>query len=137
MIAAGISQSSLSRRGSVAIMLLALLVEPAFAFGETAVTNAEIGRLMTSLRSSSCEFNRNGSWHASRDAHDHILKKLNYVRGRTTIPNAEYFIREVATRSSFSDKPYLVRCRGTPVRECHGWLMDELSRTRASASPPS
>lgn len=117
--------------GIAMFLLLAVSAERAFASGETTTTNAEIAHLMKFLRSSGCDFNRNGSWYVPAEAHDHILKKLDYLRGRATIPSAEYFIRDAASRSSMSGKLYQVRCPGTPVQECRTWLSDELKLLRS------
>ena len=60
------------------------------------------------------------------------LRKLDYIRARTTIPNAEYFIQEAATKSSMSGDIYQVRCPGSAVNECQRWLMNELQRLRTT-----
>ena len=113
---------------------LLLSAIPTLAAEESATTRAEITYLMKYLRTCGCEFNRNGSWHPAVVAHDHILNKLNYIRGRGAIPNAEYFIDEAATRSSLSGEAYRIRCPGKPVLESRQWLLDELKRARQSGS---
>lgn len=110
---------------------MAILTQSALAQGEAATTRSEIDHLMTFIQSSGCEFNRNGTWYPSSAAHEHILKKLNYIRDRTTIPSAEYFIQEAASRSSMGDRMmYQIRCNNSPVQECRGWLMGELNKSR-------
>ena len=113
---------------AAAWLLLSAVV--ATAAEESSATRAEITHLMKYLRTCGCEFNRNGSWHPALVAHDHILNKLNYLRGRGEIPNAEYFIEEAATRSSMSGEAYQIRCPGKPVLESRQWLLDELKRVR-------
>ena len=115
---------------------LLLAPVPGLAVEESATTRAEITHLMKYLRTCGCEFNRNGSWHPATAAHDHILNKLNYIRGRGTIPNAEFFIEEAATRSSMSGEAYQIRCPGKPVLESRQWLLDELKRLRQSSGKP-
>ena len=118
-------------RSTLAVALWALpLAGPAWADGEAPATNAEIAHLMQFIRSSGCEFQRNGSWYAPADAHDHIARKLNHMRDRSTIPSAEAFIQEAATRSSISGESYQVRCPGAPLQECRDWLRAELGRAR-------
>lgn len=119
------------RRRGMAVALCAMpLAGPAWGHGEAPATSLEISHLMQFIRSSGCEFQRNGSWHAPADAHDHIARKLNQMRDLATIPNAEAFIQEAATRSSMSGQPYQVRCQGAPVQACHDWLRTELARVR-------
>ena len=119
------------RRHSMAVALCALpLAGAAWANGEASATNAEIAHLLQFIRSSGCEFQRNGNWYAPDDAHDHIDRKLNHLRDRSTIPSADAFIQEAATRSSSSGQPYQVRCPGAPLQECRDWLRTELGRAR-------
>lgn len=124
-------------RGLGAAMLAVLLGSPAVAAEESATTTAEIAHLLNFIRTSNCEFLRNGSWHASKDAHDHIKKKLDYIRYRDTIRDAEHFIELAATRSSMSGEAYQVRCPGAPLKVCSGWLLDELARFRKSSTRSS
>ncbi len=112
------------------LLMLAAFAGAVRAEGESALTNFEIAHLMRFIRASSCDFYRNGSWYPSTEAHDHIQRKLDYIRARSTIPNAEYFIQEAATKSSMSGDVYQVRCPGTAVNECKGWLLNELQRLR-------
>ena len=120
-----------------AAMMSGLLVSPALAADESSATMAEIAHLLNFIRTSNCEFLRNGSWHAPQDAHDHIKKKLDYIRYRDTIRDAEHFIELAATRSSMSGEAYQVRCPGAPLKVCSGWLLDELVRFRKSATRSS
>lgn len=123
--------------GLGAAMLSALLTSPALAAEEAATTMAEITHLLNFIRTSNCEFLRNGSWHAAQDAHDHIKKKLDYIRYRDTIRDAEHFIELAATRSSMSGEAYQVRCPGAPLKVCAGWLLEELARFRKSPTRSS
>ena len=115
--------------------VMAIIAQGASAHGEAATTAGEIDHLMAFVQSSGCEFNRNGTWYPASAAHDHILKKLNYIRDRTTIPSAEYFIQEAASRSSMGDRMmYQIRCNNSPVQECRGWLLGELNKSRIRAA---
>ena len=122
------------RWGSMGLALLVVLVQPVLADGTSIATNAEIAHLMQFVRTSNCQFYRNGSWYSSQDAHDHLLKKVKYLREETAIPNAEYVVQEIATRSSMSGELYQIRCQDTLIVECRRWLTDELKRFRASVS---
>ena len=70
---------------------------------------AEIDAVLSRLQSSGCQFDRNGSWYSSSEAKDHILRKLDYLEGKTTIQSTEQFIALAATKSSSSGKPLVSR----------------------------
>jgi len=116
------------------VLSLAWLPKAALASGESAATNAEIIHLMGFIRASKCEFLRNGSWHASDRAYDHIQRKLDYIRDRDLIRDGEQFIEQAASRSSLTGEAYQVRCPGAPMQECRRWLLDELHRFRKSTA---
>lgn len=120
--------------GVVAMLVVALQGGAALAADESPTTTAEIANLMTYIRTSNCEFLRNGAWHSSEAAHDHIAKKLQYIRYRDTLRDAEQFIEMAATRSSMTGEIYQVRCPGVPLQDCSRWLLDELGRYRKSAA---
>src|SRR5262252_281918 len=67
---------------------------------------AEIDALLSRLETSGCQFYRNGSWYSGQEAKNHLLRKLEYIEGRTTIESTEQFIELAASKSSFSGKPY-------------------------------
>ncbi len=91
---------------------------------------AEIDHLLGYIASSKCRFNRNGSWHAMEEARAHIGMKYDYLRDRGKVPDAETFIEDAASRSSFSGKNYLVECPGQPAIPSASWLRSELERFR-------
>jgi Family of unknown function (DUF5329) len=93
----------------------------------------EIEHLMSFLAGSSCEFYRNGSWHAPARAVEHLRGKYEYLAGRGLVSTAESFIERAATESSMSGKPYLVRCGDAESVESAKWFSEELSRYRAKA----
>ena len=79
----------------------------AFPDGE----QARIDRLLAAVSASAdLVFIRNGSEHTAREAADHLRLKLR--RAGSRIATAEEFIDLLATRSSFSGKPYLIRRPG-------------------------
>ena len=91
---------------------------------------AEIDHLLDYISHSNCRFNRNGSWHGMEEARAHIGMKYNYLRDRDKVPNAEAFIDDAASKSSFSGKNYLVECPGQPATPSGDWLRAELERFR-------
>jgi hypothetical protein len=95
-----------------------------------ATARAEIDALFARLADSGCEFERNGSWHDAERAQKHLRRKYDYLLDRDLVPDAEAFIARAATESSWSGKPYRVRCgRAAPVAS-REWFLEELKRIR-------
>ncbi len=102
------------------------------AEGMSDAARQEISHLFVYLKSSGCQFNRNGSWFGAQDAADHLNDKYQYLLGKNRISSAEDFIAEAASRSSMSGQPYLVKCgNATPV-ESANWFLAELENYRKS-----
>lgn len=92
----------------------------------------EIEHLFTFLETSGCQFNRNGSWHSAAEAAAHIRKKYTYLLKKKMLTDAESFIEKAASESSFSGKPYLVKCEGKSDTTSAAWFKYELDRYRAA-----
>ncbi|MFN3789725.1 DUF5329 family protein [Massilia sp.] len=122
-----------------AASVLAVLSLGAAAAPTPPAVRAEIDALMAKMSASNCQFERNGSWHSAPEARQHLLRKLQYIeKRRETLASAEQFIGVAASKSSFSGKPYRVKCgsgESVPSRE---WLIRELKALRAAGrtSPP-
>lgn len=100
-------------------------------------TQTEIDALMAKLESSGCEVNRNGTWHASSDAKPHLLRKLQYFEEKGTVQTTEQFIELVASRSSTTGQPYLVKCgNGAPVQSGE-WFSSQLKTMRSDGRAAS
>ena len=94
-------------------------------------TKSEINTLLQTLQTSGCQFNRNGSWHDSKAARDHLQDKYDYLQRRKLVPDTRAFIERAASESSFTHRAYQVRCgNGQPVSSAQ-WLNAELARYRA------
>jgi hypothetical protein len=124
--------------------MLFLLLTCSFAAGGAAAPLAsaartEIDALMSRLEVSSCEFNRNGTWHTAAEAKSHLLRKLKYLEDRGTVQSTEQFIDLAASGSSLSGQPYLVRCGNDAAIRSGTWLRSQLqdirSYGRASGAP--
>ena len=98
---------------------------------------AEVDALLSALEKSGCEFNRNGSWHAAKEARTHLLRKLEYLEGKNAVQSTEQFIELAASASSSSGKPYLVRCGKAAPVESRAWLSAQLAALRAPAGVPA
>jgi hypothetical protein len=94
----------------------------------------EITHLLDFVGQSGCQFNRNGSWHDSKAARDHLQDKYDYLQRRNLAPDAKAFIERAATESSFSHTAYQVRCGKGPTITSAQWLNAELARYRAASA---
>ena len=79
------------------------------------VTSAKAGRLLSELATaftfimtSDCVFIRNGKEHGPAAAKDHL--NLKRRRGKRYFSSADEFIENLASSSSWSGKPYHIRC---------------------------
>jgi hypothetical protein len=94
----------------------------------------EISHLLQYLEASKCAFYRNGTWHTSLEARTHLEEKYRILRGMSGAGSAEDFLARAATASSFSGKPYQVRCDGKEPVASAKWLEAELLRYRATGA---
>ena len=103
---------------------------PAWA-QQDAPARQEIAHLLDFVAQSGCQFSRNGSWHDSKAARDHLQDKYDYLQRRKLVPDTRAFIERAASESSFTHRAYQVRCgNGQPLTSAQ-WLNAELERYRA------
>ena len=108
-----------------------LLFTSAYVAAEPpASTTLEIDYLFTQLKTSGCEFNRNGTWYSAAEATAHLNKKYDYLKKKNSIASTEDFIENAASKSSISGEPYFVKCKDTPRVESAKWFKDALTRFR-------
>ncbi|MDR0441005.1 MAG: DUF5329 domain-containing protein [Candidatus Accumulibacter sp.] len=107
---------------------------PAIAAPTPASVRSEIDALLSSLQSSGCQFNRNGSWFSGSEARDHLLRKLEYIERRDGVQSTEQFVELAASRSSLSDRDYQVRCDGQAPEASQIWLIRRLAIIREAAN---
>ena len=111
------------------LVLMILLTGPiAAALADTAA-DTEIRALIQAVAESGCEFNRNGSLHSAEAAAEHL--ELKYSRGKRYANSAEAFIDRLASKSSWSGKPYQMICDGE-VQPAGDWLTSTLATIRSS-----
>lgn len=105
----------------------------------SAQAERETEQLIQALGSSSCQFERNGSWYEPGEAQAHLRKKLAYLRKRDLADTAELFIERAGSESSLSGKPYRVRCGNAAPVASAVWLKAKLVQLRAArpATTPS
>ncbi|ALK95979.1 hypothetical protein AB595_09315 [Massilia sp. WF1] len=118
-------------RTSIALFVAGALCVGAPARAQDAQARQEIAHLLDFVAQSGCQFNRNGSWHDSKAARDHLQDKYDYLQRRHLVPDTRAFIERAASESSFSHKPYHVRCANGQEITSAQWLNAELERYRA------
>ena len=112
-----------------AVVLACSLVLSIGLLANESHVEAEINALLEVVAKSGCDFQRNGSLHASPDAAEHLA--LKYSRGRRYVETTENFIDRLATKSSWSGRSYAVICDG--VETASGpWLHAQLLELRHS-----
>jgi hypothetical protein len=114
-----------------ALLIAALLWPPAARADTPAKTQSEVNLLLGYVAGSGCEFYRNGSWYNAHKAHVHLRDKYNYLVQNNLLDTTEQFIERAASESSFSGKPYLIRCSGVPAVNSQQWLREKLVELRA------
>ena len=118
---------------SLLATILATLCCGALAGPTPATVRAEIDSLLAKITASSFQFERNRSWHDAADARAHLLRKLAYIEKRSqTIARTEQFIEYAASKSSFTGRPYRVKCGGGEPVDSQVWLTRELKALRSA-----
>ncbi len=123
--------------GAVGITLIALCFGSLVAAASPTVAQTEVEYLLGAVASSGCEFYRNGEWFDSQRASAHLRDKYNALAALGRSMTAVDFIDEVATKSSLSGRPYLMRCAGGEPVGTNQWLREVLERYRRCASSPT
>lgn len=117
-------------RGAAAALLCALACVPLAAAELPPAALREINHLLDKVGTSSCSFNRNGTWYTGPEARKHLERKLDYMISRGMVTSAEQFVADAASASSLSGKPYLMKCGNDEPKRCGDWLQVELRRMR-------
>lgn len=112
-------------------LALASAAAVSYAVPLPAPARAEVDALLARLQTSGCQFNRNGSWYSGAEARDHLQRKLEYLEKKDMVKSTEQFIDLGATSSSYSGKPYMVKCGTAAPIESKAWLTSELKAIRA------
>ncbi len=108
-------------------LALAALAPMAYAGDDDVL---KIDFLLTTVGASDCVFIRNGKEHTARDAEKHL--RMKYRRGRKWVNSVESFVGRIATKSSFSGKPYKIRCGESEAQLTADWLRAKLPEYKAS-----
>lgn len=110
--------------------------------GARPLTESEkIEKLIEAVRESGHTFIRNGQEHGSSEAADHLSMKLEKAGDR--VRTAEEFIAGIASRSSMTGKPYMLRTGDGTEYRTRDWLLSHLRELNKppvlanTAGPPS
>jgi hypothetical protein len=106
----------------------------ALAAQTPAPIRAEIDALLAKLQASGCQFSRNGAWYSGAEAKDHLLRKLEFLEGKSNISSTEQFIEVAASKSSSSGQAYSLKCGGQSPVASQVWLTQQLPAIRATTS---
>ena len=99
---------------------------------DDATMNLEIDHILDTVAASDCVFIRNGKEHGPADAKDHL--NLKRRRGKKYFSNADEFIENLASSSSWSGKPYHIRCGDHEQQLASTWFNAVLSKYRGTQS---
>lgn len=116
---------------NVIILLLAAMGVATAATVENDPMDVEIDYLLTTVAESDCVFIRNGKEYDGEDARKHLQMKRE--RGRKYYDSSEEFIERIASKSSWSGKPYRIRC-GDAEENAGDWFMSLLESYRAGSA---
>jgi hypothetical protein len=111
------------------VVVLLLISSSAIWADEQAMT-VEVGYLIESVSESGCKFVRNGKEHTASEAADHLRMKAR--KGKRYYDTTEEFIERIASKSSWSGKPYLIQCVDTPAVTAGDWFTRVLAEFRAA-----
>lgn len=112
--------------------LVALLsIAAVSAWAETPTLDVEVTYLIDEVSESGCKFVRNGKEHTASEAADHLRMKAS--RGKRYYDTAEEFIDRIASKSSWSGKPYTIQCGDAAAVAAADWFSRALAEYRGSS----
>jgi hypothetical protein len=118
-----------AHRALAVVALLSIAISSAWAEEQTVVV--EVNYLINAVSESGCNFVRNGKEHTSSEAVDHLQMKAR--RGKRYYDTADEFIDRIASKSSWSGKPYQIQCDGQPAVTAADWFTRVLTEYRSSS----
>ncbi|HJO10955.1 MAG: DUF5329 family protein [Gammaproteobacteria bacterium] len=110
------------------ILLFAFALMPAVSLADT--MDDEIDYLIGSVGRDGCTFIRNNMRYSGREAREHLRSKRE--RNAQLIGSTEEFIEKIASGSSTSGRPYLIRCRRQQQLTANEWFTALLEEHRDS-----
>ena len=110
------------------LLLLVLLASPSL---QADTVEEEIDFLINQVATSGCVFVRNSDRNDPAAAADHLSLKRR--RGKRYATSAEKFIDRLASKSSWTGKPYVIVCPETGEHTANARLHAELQSYRQAA----
>lgn len=92
------------------------------------VMDTEIDYILNAVTNSNCVFIRNGKEHGPEAAIEHL--NLKRRRGKRYFSSADEFIENLASSSSWSGKPYHIRCGEEEQQLAKDWFSAVLAEYR-------
>ncbi|MFQ3224628.1 MAG: hypothetical protein ACI8Z5_000878 [Lentimonas sp.] len=102
---------------------------------QSTATSQEIEQLIQAVEQSACTFQRNGKSYTAAEGADHLRLKLK--RGGKYADTTEHFITRLASKSSWSGKPYQIESPTGESSTMQAWLEAQLTRIRKAEQKPS
>ena len=114
------------------ISFLIILLVSANVFAGTMSEKDKINYLLDALTTEKVVFIRNGEEHSGVEARKHLQDKLGAVQG---IDTAQDFIAKIASSSSVTGEPYMVKFPNGTQIESAKWLGQKLKEIEAKQKP--
>ena len=96
-----------------------------FIYKANAEAPDEVKYLISEVESSGCTFIRNGTEHSSKKAAEHLT--LKYKNAAKYAKTGRDFIKNLASKSSWTGKKYKISCPGKDVVDAKEWLSKKLN----------
>ena len=109
----------MNKRAGLAAALAAMSMQASAAIKE------DVEYLIDQIKRSDCTFVRNGTAYDNTQAAKHLQNKWEYAEDK--VESIEVFINEVASKSWFTGRSYLVMC-GDESQTSKQWLTERLAR---------
>lgn len=114
------------------IIVLFVLLATSISFSLPPEEQSKIDYLLKQIEKSEAIFIRNGKEHPSEAAVKHLKMKLDSAKNSWFAPDeskwtAIMFIEKIASKSSMSGKPYLIKVKDKKVK-AKDWLMNKLKQ---------
>ena len=110
------------------MLLLCLALAPGAHADEQ--MEQEIDHLLDAVAQSQCVFIRNGKEHGPQAAKDHLSLKRR--RGKRYYSSADEFVERLASSSSWTGKPYFIRCGAAGEQLASEWFGRILAEYRGA-----
>ena len=129
-----LSSATIRRMVAMLCSLFALIMIPQISMAQELTEQVKIERLIQAVESmNDASFVRNGSEYNAKHAAKFLRGKWDAQRKEVLTAND--FIDKVATRSSTTGKPYLIRPKGAAESPCSDYLKAQLKKIEAVAPP--